>query len=279
MEVRRVKINSLWMVLLHLLLIMGAIVMLLPLFWAVSSSFKTLGEIFNYPPEFIPRRFMIENYSRLFFTVPFARWYLNSLMIATLSITLSVFFSSLAGFGFAKYDFRLREPLFFILIGSLMIPFYVILVPLYVMIVKFRWMDSYYAMVVPFMAPAFGIFLMRQYMASIPSALLDSARIDGCSEFAIYFRIILPLSKPVLGAFAIFQFVFSWNNFLWPLIVLRSQNKLTLPIGLANLLGIHFSEYGMLMAGSVLVVIPVVILFLMMQKQFISGLTLGSVKE
>jgi len=199
-------------------------------------------------------------------------------MVTALIIILSVFFSSLAGFGFAKYNFRFREPLFFIVLSSLMIPFFVILIPLYVMIVKFRWMDTYYALIIPFMAPAFGIFIMRQYITSIPSELIDSARIDGSSEFGIFFRIIFPLSKPALGAFSIFQFVMSWNSFVWPLVVLRSEEKFTLPIGLANLVGLYFREYGAVMAGSVLVVILPIVFFLLMQKQFISGLTLGSVK-
>jgi len=256
-------------VLLHLFLCIGAIAMLLPLLWAITSSFKSLGEIFNYPPQFIPTKFNLENYKKLFSLVPFGRYYLNSCMVTALIIILSVFFSSLAGFGFAKYNFRFREPLFFIVLSSLMIPFFVILIPLYVMIVKFRWMDTYYALIIPFMAPAFGIFIMRQYITSIPSELIDSARIDGSSEFGIFFRIIFPLSKPALGAFSIFQFVMSWNSFVWPLVVLRSEEKFTLPIGLANLVGLYFREYGAVMAGSVLVVILPIVFFLLMQKQFI----------
>jgi len=276
--IRSLSAQGFFKFLFYLFLGMGAIAMIVPFAWTVSASFKTVGEIFNYPPEFLPDKFYIENYIRLFTDIPFVRWYGNSLMISVTATTLSIFFSSLAGFGFAKYIFPLRSILFYILISSLIIPFQVILIPLFVLMIKLRWMDNYLAMIIPFMAPAFGIFLMRQYIVSIPNELIDAARIDGSSEFGIYYRIILPLARPALGALTIFQFMGSWNNFLWPLIVLKSPQKYTLPIGLSNLLSLYQREYGMVMAASFLVALPMIILFLNMQKQFIAGLTLGSVK-
>jgi len=266
---------------LHLLLIVGAIFMLLPLFWCVSSSFKVSGEIFNYPPTLFPKQPTLDNYKELFSKFPYGRWYVNSILVTTLLTILSVFFCSLAGFAFAKYRFVLRKPLFAVVLAALIVPFQVILIPLYVITIKLGWMNTYYALVIPFMASPFGIFLMRQFMVdSIPNEVMESARIDGCSEFAIFLKFALPLSRPALGAFAIYQFVFSWNSFLWPLIVLNETEKYTLPVGLQSLFGIFYlKEFGTLMAGSALMIIPVVSLFVFMQKHFVSGLTVGAVKE
>jgi ABC-type glycerol-3-phosphate transport system permease component len=260
---------------------MGAIFMLLPLFWCVSSSFKVSGEIFNYPPTLFPKQPTLDNYKELFSKFPYGRWYVNSILVTTLLTILSVFFCSLAGFAFAKYRFVLRKPLFAVVLAALIVPFQVILIPLYVITIKLGWMNTYYALVIPFMASPFGIFLMRQFMVdSIPNEVMESARIDGCSEFAIFLKFALPLSRPALGAFAIYQFVFSWNSFLWPLIVLNETEKYTLPVGLQSLFGIFYlKEFGTLMAGSALMIIPVVSLFVFMQKHFVSGLTVGAVKE
>ena len=199
--------------------------------------------------------------------------------MATISTALAVFFSALAGFGFAKYDFPLRSLLFKVLIGTLIIPFQLVLIPLFIIMSKIGWMDSYAALIVPFMAPAFGIFLMRQFMVgSVPTELLDAARIDGSSEGGLFFRIAVPLARPAIGALSIFSFLGSWNSFLWPLIILRSSSKFMLPIGLANMLGLYNQQYGMIMAGAFLVALPMIILFVLMQRQFIAGLTVGAVK-
>jgi ABC-type glycerol-3-phosphate transport system permease component len=202
----------------------------------------------------------------------------NSIVVATISTALAEFFSALAGFGFAKYDFPLRSLLFKVLIGTLIIPFQLVLIPLFIMS-KIGWMDSYAALIVPFMAPAFGIFLMRQFMVgSVPTELLDAGRIDGSSEFGLFFRIVVPLARPAIGALSIFSFLGSWNSFLWPLVILRSSNKFTLPMGLANMLGLYNQQYGMIMAGAFLVALPMIMLFVLMQRQFIAGLTVGAVK-
>ncbi len=276
------KGNTLFLqVILYLLLIGGAIFMLLPLFWCVSSSFKPSGEIFDYPPTLLPKHPISDNYVQLFSRFPYHKWYVNSVFITVSLTALSVFFCSLAGFAFAKYRFAFQKALFAVVMAALMIPFQVILIPLYVVIMKLGWMNTYYALVVPFMASPFGIFLMRQFMISaIPNELMESARLDGCSEFKIFWHFALPLSRPALGAFAIYQFVFSWNSFLWPLIVLSETQKYTLPVGLQSLFGIFYlKEFGVIMAGSALMVIPVVLLFVAMQKHFVSGLTVGAIKE
>ncbi len=268
---------------LHILVFVGALMTIIPFVWMVLSSFKSTDAIFSFPPQWIPETWLALNYRRLFTEWPFARWYANSVSIAAFSTLAVLFFSSLGGFGFAKYNFRGRGVLFTILIGSLMIPFQLILIPLFIIISRLGWVDSYAGLVVPFMAPAFGIFLMKQFMASIPTELIEAARIDGSSEFGTYWRIVVPLLKPAIGALAITTFLGSWNSFLWPLVVLRTPAKLTLTVGLRTLLagtpGAGQTEYGVIMAAATLVSLPVIILFLAMQRQFVAGLTIGSVKQ
>lgn len=219
------------------------------------------------------------NYRNLWKTVPYGRYFVNSVFIATASTLLTLFFCSLGGYAFAKYQFRGQKILFGILLASMMVPFQVLLVPLFGLMYDIGWLNSYKAIIIPFSVGAFGVFLMRQFIVTIPSELLDAARIDGCSEFGIYYRIVLPIIKPALGALTIYSFLGSWNGYLWPLIILRDEVKYTLPIGLANLVGIYRQDYGMLMAGTLLSLMPIVILFLAMQREFVQGITLGSVKE
>ncbi len=222
---------------------------------------------------------LTSNYRNLWKTVPYNRYFINSVFIATASTLLTLFFCSLGGYAFAKYQFRGQKVLFGILLASMMVPFQVLLVPLFGLMYDIGWLNSYKAIVIPFSVGAFGVFLMRQFIVTIPSELLDAARIDGCSEFGIYYRIVLPIIKPALGALTIYSFLGSWNGYLWPLIILRDEAKYTLPIGLANLIGIYRQDYGMLMAGTLLSLMPIVILFLAMQREFVQGITLGSVKE
>ena len=222
---------------------------------------------------------LTSNYRNLWKAVPYNRYFINSVFIATASTLLTLFFCSLGGYAFAKYQFRGKTILFGILLASMMVPFQVLLVPLFGLMYDIGWLNSYKAIIIPFSVGAFGVFLMRQFIVTIPSELLDAARIDGCSEFGIYYRIVLPIIKPALGALTIYSFLSSWNGYLWPLIVLRDEAKYTLPIGLANLIGIYRQDYGMLMAGTLLSLLPIVILFLAMQREFVQGITLGSVKE
>ena len=219
------------------------------------------------------------NYRNLWKTVPYNRYFVNSIFIATASTLLTLFFCSLGGYAFAKYQFRGQKILFGILLASMMVPFQVLLVPLFGLMYDIGWLNSYKAIIIPFSVGAFGVFLMRQFIVTIPSELLDAARIDGCSEFGIYYRVVLPIIKPALGALTIYSFLGSWNGYLWPLIILRDEVKYTLPIGLANLVGIYRQDYGMLMAGTLLSLMPIVILFLAMQREFVQGITLGGVKE
>lgn len=259
------------------------IIIAAPLVWMISASFKPLNEIYSYPPSIIPENFTTGNYDRLFSDWSFWSWFGNSLIVAIL-ITLAVlFFTSLAGFGFAKYQFKGKNLLFMLLLGSTMIPFQLILIPLFILMSNLSWTNTYLALIVPFMAPAVGIFLMRQFIVSIPSELIEAARIDGATEFSIYWRVILPLARPALAAQAVLTFLGSWNSFLWPLTVLRNPQAMTLPVGMAGMLGSVTAgsepPIGAAMAAATLVTVPVIIVFISVQKQYIAGLTAGSVKQ
>lgn len=270
-------------ILLNLVVALGGIIMIYPLVWMVSASFKPLSETYQYPPTIIPTTFTLANYERLFTDWVFGSWYMNSLLVAVLVTIAVLFFTSLAGFAFAKYNFRGKNILFIILLGSTMIPFQLILIPLYILMSSFGWTNSYLSLIVPFMAPAVGIFLMRQFILSIPSELIEAARIDGATEFSIYWRIMLPLARPALAAQAVLTFLGSWNSFLWPLTVLRSQTAMTLPVGMSGMLaGVTAGSeapIGAAMAAATLITIPVIIVFISVQRQYIAGLTAASVKS
>ncbi len=255
--------------------------MLLPFLWMVSSSFKTTEEIFQ-PATFFPKGLSMFNYQQLFHTWPFSRWILNSLFAALLTTVVALFITSLAGFAFAKYRFKGKQKLFTGLLLSTMIPFPILVVPLFVIISRLGLTNSIISLVLPFIAPPIGIFLMNQYAEYVPNALLDSARIDGAGELRIFFQIALPIMKPGLASLGIITFINSWNNFLWPLIAIRKEIAMTLPIGMANMLtGVSAGSappYGPAMAASTLVCIPTVAIFLAVQKYYIKGLTAGAVK-
>ncbi|MBI1922676.1 ABC transporter permease subunit [Candidatus Poribacteria bacterium] len=244
-----------------------------------SNTLRLKLEIYRPPYLAICWDKFTHNYRRLWGSVPYNRYFINSVFISTASTLLTLFFCSLGGYAFAKYRFRGQKFLFGMLLASMMIPFQVLLVPLFGVMYDIGWLNSYQAIIIPFSVGAFGIFLMRQFIVSIPSDLMDAARIDGCSEFGIYYRIILPVIKPALGALTIYSFLGSWNSYLWPLIILRDESKYTLPLGLANLVGVYRQEYGMLMAGTLLSLMPIILLFLAMQREFVQGITLGGVKE
>jgi arabinooligosaccharide transport system permease protein len=267
---------------LYLVLTAGLVLCLLPLVWTLSSSFKTPGEIFDYPPSVVPHVWTGGGYRSLFDDFPFVRWVANSLGVALVTTTLGVFICALGGFGFAMYDFRGKSVLFTMLMSSMMVPFVVLLIPLFRLITNLGWVDRYEALVVPWLAPAFGIFMMRQFIVqSISSEMLDAGRIDGASEFGLFWRLVLPVSRPALAALAVWLFLNVYNSFLWPLVAVSDERRLTLPVGLNSILssqGISQADYGVVMAGALLAAAPAVVLFVMLRKQFIEGLTLGSVK-
>ncbi len=257
-----------------------AILALAPLYWTLVSSFRTLADIFT-RPTLLPARLTVGNYVALVKETNFLRWAFNSSFVAVCFTALGVFFCTLGGFAFAKYDFPFKTGLFWILLGSMMIPAHATLIPLFSLFARYRLVDTYWALIVPGSASGFGIFFMRQYIAGISSELIEAARIDGCTEFQIYHKVILPVIRPAIGALTVFLFMSSWNSYLSPLIFMRSPSMFTLPVGLAALFGSYnFKiEYGQIMAGAVLSVIPVAIVFIALQRQFIEGLTVGALKS
>jgi multiple sugar transport system permease protein len=264
--------------LLYLTLLTLAAVTLLPLVWMVSASLMPTGEA-TAAPHLLPSVVTFAHYRALFTRLHLARAALNSTLLATAVTAISLLINSLAGYAFAKLRFAGRDRLFRVLLGGLVIPAQVAMLPLFLMLRELRLVDSYWGVIVPGMASIFGIFLVRQYALSLPQSLLDAARIDGASELRIYWSIVVPFCAPVLVTLAIFTFMGTWNDFLWPLIVLTGEDRQTLPVALANLAGEHVQDVELMMAGAVLTVLPVVVMFLALQRYYIEGIVSGSVKE
>ena len=260
-----------------LLLLAFSALTLVPLVWLVAAAFKSPADLFSYT--FFSPRPSVENFKDLATKVPqFPRYVVNSLFISSTIVTIQLFFSSLAGFALAKYDFKGKSLVMVIMLATMMIPGQVTMAPLYELLVRLGLVDSYLGLIVPSAVSVFGIFLFRQSMLQLPDDLLDAARIDGCTEFRTYLEIAMPVSKPMIGAFCLISFMGSWNSFLWPQIILHNAERFTLPIGLNQMVGLYQQSYGMLMAGTLLSVLPVMILFLILQKEFVAGLTAGAVK-
>jgi multiple sugar transport system permease protein len=263
---------------LHTILLAGAVLTLAPLAWMIAASFMPSGQATTYPPSLVPHPVTLGNYRLLFTRLNLARNVMNSAIVAISATTLSILINSMAGYAFAKFRFRAREPLFRLMLAGLIIPPQVGMLPLFVLMRQLHLVNSYWGVIIPSMASIFGIFLIRQYAASIPDELLDAARIDGASEFTIYRRIVLPLLTPILVTFAVFMFMSTWNDFLWPLIILSDDAKYTLPVALANLAGEHVQDTELMMAGSVITLLPVLLAFIVLQRYYIQGITTGSVK-
>lgn len=262
-------------VVLHAVLITGSGLMLLPFLWMLSTSLKEPSEIFTYPPIWIPRRLAWENYAQAIAAMPFGRFYLNSLIVASSITLLQLLTSSLAGFAFARLRFRGRNTLFLLYLATLMIPFQVTMIPNFILIRYLRWYDTYQALILPPSFSAFSTFLMRQYLLSIPLDLDEAARVDGASSWRIWWQIILPLSGPVLAALTIFIFLNAWNDFLWPLVVTNSLEMRTLPVGLSTFQGQYNVQWHLLMAGSVIALAPVLAVYIAGQNWFVQGITLS----
>lgn len=265
--------------LLYTALVAIAALTLLPLTWMVSASFMPAGEANAFPPRLLPSAATLAHYATLFTRLQVARSFANSLVLATAITLISLLLNSMAGYAFAKLRFRGRDPLFRLLLAALVIPAQVSMLPLFLMLKSMGCINTYWGVIIPGMASIFGIFLIRQYALSIPDSLLDAARIDGAGEFRIYWSLVVPACKPILVTLAVFTFMGTWNDFLWPLIVLTDNSMYTLPVALANLLGEHAQDTELMMAGSVLTVLPVVVLFIALQKYYIAGILSGSVKE
>lgn len=266
-------------VLTYSFLIALAVVSLFPFYLMFTSATLETGEILSASPKLFFGAKLAANWAHLNEKINTGRVLFNSLLIAGVYTALTLFLDSLSGYALAKFRFRGRGAMFTIIILTLMIPNEVLLVPLFTMMNRLGWQNTYWAVIVPSLANAFGIFLMRQNMINFPDAIIESARIDGCGEFSIFVRIVLPSMKPALGALGIYSFISQWGNFMWPLIILGTKDMYTFPVALASLSGLQRTDYGMVMLGSTIATIPIMLMFLFFQKQFVSGVMGGSVKE
>lgn len=269
-------------VLLYAVLIVLAVISVAPFIWVICATFKTQQDLFSYA--FLPwdalDRLTLSNYRKLFTLRPFGRWIVNSLFLSCAQTVIVVALSSLGGFALAKYRFRGKRLLMLVMLWTMLLPAQVLLPGSYELMYYLNWLNTYRAILVPGAVSAFGMFLFRQAMMGVPDELLQAGRVDGCSEIRLWWDVAMPIVRPMTGAFTLLTFLGSWNNYLWPQIVLMDQRLYTLPIGLANMIGLpeFETQYGVLMAGTLLSILPVVVLFFVLQRDFIAGLASGAVK-
>ena len=253
---------------------------LIPFLWMVLSSFKTLPDIYQYPPAFFPKYLMYPNYIEAWQRMPFGQFFSNSMIISVSVVLGQLFTCSLAGYAFARLRFPGREIIFFGYVATMMVPFAVIMIPLFILMRQIGWVNTHSALIIPALFSPWGTFLMRQFMLTLPRELEDAARIDGCTFFGIYWRIVLPLCQPVLATLGIFTFLGEWNSFLWPLIIINSMDLRTLPLGLAAFQAMSMikTPWHLIMAASTFSVIPVIIVFLLGQKYYVQGIATTGIK-
>lgn len=269
----------------HSFLIVMSILSLFPFIWLISTALKGSDEnIFQYPPIFIPQHFTFENFSGVWKKIPFLLYFLNSFIVASFTVILNLIFSSLAAYPLARMNFKGKNVIFGLVLATIMIPFQAIMLPIYLIVLKLHLVDSYgivmgyLGLILPFAVNAFGIFLMRQAFLAIPKEMEEAAFIDGCSVFNIWRKILLPMTTPTLAVLAIFTFIGSWGEFLWPSIVLTNKNLYTLPVGVNDLQGMFSANWRYIAAGSIISIIPIIIFFVTMQKYFVSGQNEGAIK-
>mgnify|MGYP000548292726 FL=1 len=265
-----------WM--LFAVLIVVATAMLVPFFWMLSTSLKPIGEVFAYPPTWIPKDPQWSNYATVWKVIPFGRYMLNSFITSFCITALHLIVASMAAFAFARLEFPGRDKLFLLYLATMMVPGQVTMIPNFILIKLFNWTDTYQGLIIPNVFTAFGVFLLRQFFMTIPKEYEDAARIDGASYFHIYSKIILPLSIPALSTLAIFTFVFQWNNLIWPLVVVNKDSMKTLTVGLASFQGMYGTSWNLLMAAAVMGIVPSVTAFLIGQRYLIKGITLTGLK-
>lgn len=280
-------------ILTYAILIAGTIICVAPFVWMLSASLEPIGQIFAWPPHWIPSHATLNNYtSFLSGSSSVGRWLLNSMFVSVTVTVLQVFLSALAAYAFAKRRFPGRNVIFFLFLGTMMFPGAIMFIPNYIVLKHIPlfggnslagmgghgWLNSFWGLIIPAAISPFDIFLLRQFMKSIPDELLDAARMDGAREFMIFRRIVLPLCKPALAAVSIFTFGYFWQDYLWPLIVINSPNLYTLPLGLGQFVQQHNAQWGLLMAGSVISLLPVIVVFLIFQRHFIEGVSMSGLK-
>ena len=262
----------------HLVLIPIAVVMVIPLVWMVVTSLQTLEETRHYPPSLVPTSFQLRNYTDVLQQAPFARWFVNTLVVTLACVVGNLLFCSLAGYAFARIRFFGREVAFILILATLMVPFQVVIIPTFLIVRSFHLIDTLGALILPNLAGAFGIFMLRQFFRTLPVELEEAARIDGASRLGILFKIVLPLSGPALATLAVITFMWTWNDFLWPLITIYNPNNMTIQLGLATFQGAHQTNTNLLMAANVMSMLPVLLLFFFAQRYFIRGIATTGLK-
>jgi multiple sugar transport system permease protein len=262
----------------HILLIAGALIMTTPFLWMVLTSLKTFGESTQVPPVIIPSKLEWKNFTEIFITLPFLKFYWNTIFTTFFKTLGQLVFCSMAAYAFARIQFPGRNVLFILLLSILMVPSQAYVIPQYLIMADLEWLNSLKALIVPGITSAFGTFLLRQFFLTMPNELEDAAKIDGCNHFQIYWKIMLPLAKPGLIALAIFTILWSWNDLMWPLIVNSSPDKMPLSAGLSSLQGQFMTNFPVLMAGSLLATWPMILMFIFLQKYFVEGIALSGSK-
>jgi len=263
---------------LYLVLLGGATTMVVPFLWMLSTSLKTNLEVFHFPPTFIPEVAQWQNYVQIFKVVPFARWFLNSLFITLAQTLLYLLVASLAAYTFARLHFPGRDALFVLYLATLMVPAEVTLIPKFILMKEFHLIDTFTAVILPGVFNAYGVFLLRQFFMSLPDSLEEAAILDGASYFKIYWRLVLPLSGPALATLGVFSFRGAWNDFIWPLIVINTENMKPLSVGLSSFHGLYETNWPQLMAASTVALIPIIVVFVAAQKYFVQGIAMTGLK-
>lgn len=274
-----IKKDVLKKVLLYTVLISASIIIVFPFVWMILSSFKTIDEFYKMPPKILPDKIIWDNYQSLLQKGKFMRYYANSLGVTFVQVTVNIIVVTMAGYGFAKYDFKGKNPLFMCVLATTMVPWVSTIIPLYIIAQKTNAINTYFGLIFPGLVDVFSIFLARNFMMGIHTSLLEAARIDGARESTIFVRLVLPLAKPLLAVITINKFIASWNAFQWPLLVVTGDELRTLPLAIAKLSSQYYDAYNLKMAAASLAIIPVLIVYISFQKYFVSGISLSGVKE
>jgi multiple sugar transport system permease protein len=270
---------SLYLIAIYAILVLAALISLVPFFYVISTSLKDTYSLFKYPPEWIPTQPTLDNFRSLLEENPFGRWMLNSLIVASVVTAIKVIIDSMAGYAFAKMSFPGKEALFLLVLMTLMVPFAATLIPLFIIVRDLGLTNTYPGLILPALASPIGIFMMRQFIETLPNDLENAARLDGCSEFQIFRRVILPLIKPGLVVLGVFTFMNQWTSYLWPLVIGTRPDMFTLTVGVQSLRSLFTVNWGILSAGAVLSMLPLVLVFLFLQRYFIAGSIAGALKE
>jgi ABC-type glycerol-3-phosphate transport system permease component len=266
----------------YIILILVTFMMVIPFIWMISTSFRPSGSAFSYPPQLIPNEVVFESYELLFTRVPFGRYFLNTLLVTVFTVVGQLIVTSLAAYGFARLKFMGRDLLFTLYLATMMIPYQVTLIPLFLIVFGLGWINTYQGLIIPAISSVFGIFLLRQAFLGVPRDYQDAARIDGANEWTIYWRIFLPLNGPALATLAVFAFMGTWTDLLWPLLIARTPEMRTLELGLAyfnaSTTAFRQTNWPLLMAASVVVMLPVLLIYIFAQRYFVQGIALSGVK-